>query len=341
MSVYLSDPFITHLDELKTDTRKITNHIYDLSHIYLTVDRLGLTDSTLSSIRSSRLLSSTAIETIATESLSSRSDNGTASEIALESIKEAIKIKITQWSAKILSVVKSTIDKLTNITAPIFSKIKEKMSGLRKGTYNALKASKDVIKTHPYKTATAAIASILVVAGIIAYATGHFPKSGSSASVVDSYYTRLKTMINGIKSPVGTIKADISKTTGLTISSMTHPVDPVSGTAVDLGWTKSATDSFINNTQSMMDSMSSSWKSFESTSIATSKSMESNINSLLGRESYDDFDEGPTVVETIVKIAKAIYYIVKALVVICLSIISSVFGVIGHIYDNTSIKGLR
>lgn len=308
------------MSDIISDIIHEQEHISTLNDMYYTVSKLGYTASY------SLYNSNMGLESINTI---------TSTEMALESIREGIKNHLIKWSAKILTFIKNSTLGLSKKFSSLMTSTTNKLATIKKGSYNTLKSTKEYVKAHPYKTAAIAVATIATLFGIIGFATGSFPIAGSRA-VVTSYLESVATKINKLKSPLCNIKTTILNGSTVKAEIIGTVPDVLNKTANDLGWTKSNAESFMNTTQSMMDSMNKNWDKFEKDGMNTTKKMESSIASLLGRESYDDQFEETDLLQVFLNIIKTIYYVTKAILVICWEVISRSLSTLSWLYTSSN-----
>jgi ElaB/YqjD/DUF883 family membrane-anchored ribosome-binding protein len=217
---------ISEIDQLRCDVDKLQN-------VQSTLAQFGSDKTSIQLIKSLLLTSVSPIGDIGTESLSD--------EVVLESFGDTIKQKVGEWSARVLSVVKATKEKVISSLKPIWDKITQLTKKLTNGVWNTATAIKNQIKAHPYATIALVIVAMIAVVGLVGFVNRNTPSVGSDKSTMDRFISKLNEMINRIKSPLGSIKSNM-KSDHLSVSILDHTDThlAVGSSTNRLGYTKSA-----------------------------------------------------------------------------------------------------
>jgi hypothetical protein len=158
----LIDAEAAEVDAEEIDFLQVSDELEQLHNIHDVVQKHGMSAGTLGILKTTNLLSTTAIGSIAIESL----DGGDGSAMAMESIVGAIKDKATAYAAKLVSFIK----KIGAVTlTPVVNRITKALSDLTTKVSDTAKNAGRTIKAHPYKSAVAALAGITAAAGLVAF----------------------------------------------------------------------------------------------------------------------------------------------------------------------------
>lgn len=230
---------IREIDQLYSD-------IFKLQDSFTAIESFGISPTTVAILKVTGLLSSTAIDKVALETMTPECGDSLNSKIALEAISEEIKEKVAKWSAKILGYVKKAGDILSKIVTPIWEKIKEyAVAAKEKISDNSVV---QYVKTHPYETIFMSIVAVTSIYAATSFALKAYPSITAPSSAFTKFNESLLNKLRMIKLPWGKIytKATID---GKTIMCEVIPevVEKTvkSGATGKLGWTKGAIDNIL------------------------------------------------------------------------------------------------
>lgn len=203
--------------------------------VYL--NHYGSHPTALRVMQSKGLLAGTSLDSLAMEQF-----GDVDSDIAVESLLDAIKEKTAVWSAKIVGVfdkVKtSVIDRLVSLS----EKIKEKASRLKTEFLKDVDRAKVHVKAHPYETVMICIAAAIAVMGIAAFSIKGLP-SIRDIKMLPKFLEQVAKKIASINWPFGKIAAAVTNGGKRIALSMTRkiPRAAVASLAV-LGWSTTSVD---------------------------------------------------------------------------------------------------
>ncbi len=197
----------------------------------------GLHPSTFVVLKATKLLSSTALESLGLETFEVSGPEDEQTKLALEAMESDLQKKHEGMVAKILGFVKNMGEKLMNTLGALWEKIK-----------GGVKSIKETAKAHPYATVAAAVAAVAAVAGVVAYAGGNLPGMTAKPEVFKSFNTHMATLIEKIKWPFGKVKAMVSgdrlKAVVEKTKGMSEGVTSAATSA--LGWTSQKVSAIIS-----------------------------------------------------------------------------------------------
>lgn len=201
------DSIIEDIESDEQEIEELEQQMRQMVDASTAIEMFGVNPTAIAIMQTTGLLNGTALESIGLESFSVHSPSDDESKMALESLGEKIKEKSAQWSAKILSVVKNAGSKILGVLKPLWDKIQSVVTKLGSVAWDATKTAGRAIKAHPYKTIAAVVASIAVVAGVVAFAGGNFPAMGVKMPAFESFGAKLVEMIKKIKNPFTKVNA--------------------------------------------------------------------------------------------------------------------------------------
>lgn len=223
----------------------------------------GLNNSSLALLKANHLLCDTSLSSLGLESFTTAN-----TQIAVESMTEAAKTKIAEWSAKVLSFIKNMANKTTDFVSSLRANIVAKSKVLLETSGEVLDKGVAYAKAHPYKTVFGALAAAALVIGVIKFASVSAPGVDCTGSQLKSYFDRIKTMTKGIKSPfskvasvTGTDQEITSSLIKFTDTALKGAPDSVEKLSV-LGWTKTNISSIVTQIESLWNSFSSTMQPF-------------------------------------------------------------------------------
>ena len=296
----------------------------DLQCLYTfrkTIQTYGLDQSTAMVLHKSHLLSGTSFSNLGLESLG----YDTASEIALESITEAIKHTVTKWAAKVLSFISRSVAKLVGGLKSLGLKIAKASKAIGAHGWDETKKASQYVTAHPVKTVLGVSTAVIAAIGVIAYANGSFPSFSAGSDAFRKFGETLATKINSIKWPLGTLKAEaVEGELRVALTPIREVVTkPVDITIEAAGWTESTTASLIKQTQEGIKSFGDNLTAFQ----ARQAKNVPNISDLIGRSTkateafgHDD-EDWSDFKDKVVKGLTISYYICKAIVFIAAMVI--------------------
>lgn len=267
-----------HIEELDCNFRNMDQLDQELKQLMdstLAIEQFGMTQTAFSVLKTTGLLSGTALNTPGLEFFATRSVDNLESDMALEALGDKIKQKMTEWAAKIISVAKGMTDTVTSILSTLWNKVSEQGKMLTSAVWDKAKVAGATIKAHPYKTLAAMVAAAAVVVAIIALVATGMPGAYANETVLQSFIFKIKDMISGIKLPFGKINVttladgtkivcNIEKS-----SKMTAGI----GKLTDLGWTQSTV-------KAMSGSLSRVWSTLKINAAAISNKVVSSIKTV-------------------------------------------------------------
>ena len=221
MSTLLSE--LVEIDAMHTELMR-------LEGTHAALKQYGMDRTTLDFLTRANLLASTGLEAY-TFSFSDHT--------ALEGLASKIGEGLSNFASKIVSMVKTGADKISNLLGPITGKILDKFKAIPETAWNAMKATGRTIKAHPYKTVAGVLTAALVVAGICAFVASGMPGAYANESAFQSFRYSVIDKIKAIRWPFGKVAVSASDTI-IDVKIVGNVGEKVSGTAKTLGWGKEA-----------------------------------------------------------------------------------------------------
>lgn len=191
----------------------------------------GMSRTTFSILKGLGLL--TSVSSIALESL-----NDDDTPVAIESLIDDVKTKLSKWSAKVVSFVTSTKDKFIDM----FDSLMDKLKGSTNKAVSHFSENKDnakkYVKAHPYKTIAVGLLAAAAALAVGAFVFKAFPMF-SQAVKIPKFIQTVGTMISKIKYPFGKIAVAYSNGgTKMKVAIAAGGAAATMGTIGGLGWTK-------------------------------------------------------------------------------------------------------
>ena len=239
-----------------------------LSNAVVAIESYGVHPSTIGVLQATGLLNGTALESIGLESFTVSKPGDAEANLALEALGEKIKEKSAAWAAKIVSVVKGGTEKLLGMLKAVWNKVTA-------GAKAAAGGIKSTVSAHPYATVAGAVAAIVAVAGVVAFATDKFPAKGGKPEAFKKFTESLGDRLGKIKWPLGKVEHSVSDD-GMKLLVNYTPSSSTALMVVDqpaekLGWTKAGVTALTGQLNRAWTSISGALGKFatKATSFAT------------------------------------------------------------------------
>ena len=165
----LIDADYTDLDQMFSHVTALDHDILALESSAVIIKQNGIDPTSHAILLTTGLLSGTALETIATESLMFHRPEDPETEIALESLMHQAREKSAHWATKILEFVKHAAHKFSDLLAHLWDKLTDKMKKISEVVWDKTKSMGRTIKAHPIKSILVAVGIAASVATVIAY----------------------------------------------------------------------------------------------------------------------------------------------------------------------------
>jgi hypothetical protein len=226
----------------------------------IAVESFGINPTAMGVMQAVGLLDSTALSSIALESVSFVDGEHAESQLALEALGEKIKEKAGAWSAKILNFTKDIGSKALDVITGLWDKVSGLATKLGAAAWDKTKAGAAVVKAHPYKTLAAVAAAIAVVGGIVVFVAGGAPAVGAKVDVVKNFLKTIVEHVKKINFPGAKITAALNEA-GTKISvTATKAGGAVKAASLDaLGWSQTAAKSIQSQLGRVIGQVKTGW----------------------------------------------------------------------------------
>lgn len=263
------------LEEIDCNFRNMDQLDQELKQLMdstLAIEQFGMNPSAFGVLKTTGLLSGTALNTPALEFFATQNVDNLESDIALEALTDKIKQKMTEWAAKIISAAKGMTDTVTSILSTLWTKVSEQGKMLTASVWDKAKVAGATIKAHPYKTLAAMITAAAVVVAIIALVASGMPGAYANETVLKSFIFKIQDMIKTIKLPFGKINVSTLADGTKIVCNIDQTTKMTAGAAklVDLGWTQNAV-------KAMSGSLNRVWSSLKINASAISTKVVSSV----------------------------------------------------------------
>lgn len=240
----LDDDFL-ELDQLGTEVLQLGNTAH-------AIETFGLNPAAVEIMSATGLLSGTSLNAIALESVN---DN-----MALESILDSLKDKMTTWSAKVLNLFSETGGKVLTTLKGLWTRLKASTEVVKKKVFDTTDKAQRYAKAHPYKTLAAALTAAVAVTGIVAFAARGLP-SYRNAKELPRFMEKLVEMIGKIRWPFGPVVPKLingGKKIAVTAAAATAAAGVA--TIAKLGWSRMNVESLDHTFDKIYDGIVDGWK---------------------------------------------------------------------------------
>jgi hypothetical protein len=228
---------------------QLSEQVRMLSESAIAIESFGNNPTAMAIMQTTGLLDSTALQSMALESVNFTAGHEPESQMALEAIGDKIKDTATAWAAKVVSVVKTGTEKLLTLLEKMWTGVSGAASKLASGTWNAAKAATAKVKAHPYATAAACVAAVAVVGGIVAMVATGTPAPGAKIDVMKAFMKKVAASFSAVKWPFGKVGASVSENGMKLIPQMGGQAGVFNvadtKTIKELGWSQSAVKALL------------------------------------------------------------------------------------------------
>ncbi len=176
-------------------------NITALADIEKGIDYRGCNRTTFLILTKTKILSGASLEALALESIKTEEDEEQLRKIALEDLSTSIGEKIQKWTNRILVFVKDMAEKIKRLLEPVWNKIENIFSDLKKFSSDKYEKSKESFKSIDMKTVVSIVGSVAAVAGVVALVLAFTPGDFSNESKLKSITYRFIDAIKKIRFP--------------------------------------------------------------------------------------------------------------------------------------------
>lgn len=236
------DSELSSILELKNELQRHID-IYDNIVVY------GSSLTTLSLLKSQRLLSSSSTHAIAIEQFKSI-PTVDLDDLALEGILSSIVDKYSLWKSKLEDLAENGLDKVISDIEPIYNNAIETIQSVIDSGVTASNEISKTVKAHPYKTIVVAVTTIATVIGIVMFVTRGFPNISTISTNFSLFTKKLRSLVISIRSPFNQT-VSISKTTGIPKVVVGRGPDPIISTIGELGYTRASLINIVGRLRSL------------------------------------------------------------------------------------------
>lgn len=230
------------IDTLNSDLKEIEAIEQEIAQLHgasLAIENFGINQTAIQIMTLTGLMSGTALESMALESIGEEHRTSVNSVMAIEALTDKIKEKASAWAAKILSALSKGANFITGTLTGLWDKITESAKTLTSKAWDATKVAGATIKAHPYKTILAVLAAAAAAAAVVAFVGTGLPAFGCTNGAMAAFMTKINTLYRAIKFPGTKIVTSIADNGVVALAKLevTAKVVAQSAKTATLGWT--------------------------------------------------------------------------------------------------------
>lgn len=359
MSDYIAEE-LALLDQTDREFESINTLTNELLVHHETIDALnthGVNPTALRIMVTTGLLSGTSLHAMALESQSAHLPTSVETQMAVEALTDKIKVKMAEWSAKIITFFNDKNDKLGEVIKGLNTKLKAAAQKASEKIFGDKDGAKQYAKAHPYKTIALALAAAVVAIGVLHFTAQYFP-AFKDAAAVPKFMTKLSSMINAIKWPFGKVAAVLANSSTkvkLTVGAVGTVA--VVGTVLELAWNKDKILKTIHDYGTLEHGLWSVWDGIKSKTVNALKDSWTMVKGtgaavyhggLFGYHTVNDVSPATRALSTVASMSLAtfavivtgigylMYQLVKNIVVVAFRLACMTMVALGGATDNLS-----
>lgn len=247
---------VQDLKDLDAQARTLDNletQLYRLQDVSSVISSYGLTASGVELLKSTSLMTTTALESLGITALAANDQADATKAIALEALAEDARAKAAEWSAKVVAAMVNGAKAIMTTLDPLFTKVTEMVKTLGEKTWDGAKFVGSAIKAHPYKTILIALTAAIAVVGIMSFVGTGFSATAMTNGALTTSVEKLTQLYRGIKWPFGKIKTTVTQG-GLAVKATIENTAATASSMVDAdkaGWTTSTIKAVSSQTKTL------------------------------------------------------------------------------------------
>lgn len=259
------------LDSYETDLNELEHLGSELSQYQdsvIALDQYGLNPTSFSILKTTGLLTGTALEALAVESVGIHNGCDSETLIAIESLIDKAKEKTAEWAAKLITFFKEGPSKVIDHITDLYNRIKDKANTLKETLFSKANSAKLYVKAHPYKTVAMALAAAIIVIGIVTFTTRAIP-TYKNASQLPAVLHKVDGMLDKVKWPFGKIVTTFNSAgTKMKIAIAGVTAVPAAMTVAHLGWSDLALSGAAGQASKLSTETTGVWPAFKRATVS-------------------------------------------------------------------------